>query len=126
MGRKVISSASLLSLILGAILSLSAIYSGIGIAKADSVVATIPVGVSPSAVAFDSANGDLYVVNGVGTVSVISGQTNTVIGSPITVGVGPNGIAFDSTNGNLYVTNRSDNTLSVISGQTNTVIGSPI
>ena len=44
MRRKVISSASLLSVVLSTILSLSAIYSGIGIAKADSVIATIPVG----------------------------------------------------------------------------------
>ena len=39
------------------------------------------------------------------TVSVISGQTNTVIGSPIPVGSGPADIAFDSANGDLYVTN---------------------
>ena len=82
MRRSVISSATLLSLVLGTILSLSAIYSGVGIAKADSVIATIPVGTAPIGVAFDSVNGNLYVVNdGDNTVSVISGQTNTVIGS---------------------------------------------
>jgi hypothetical protein len=41
MRRKVISSATLLSVLLSTILSLSAISSGIGIAKADSVIATI-------------------------------------------------------------------------------------
>ena len=48
-------------------------------AKADSVIATIPVGVAPAGVAFDSINGNIYVVNIEGTVSVISGATNKVI-----------------------------------------------
>ena len=48
----------------------------------------------------------------IGSVSVISGQTNTVIGSPIPVGNGPVGIVFDplvlghpNLFGSLYVTN---------------------
>jgi YVTN family beta-propeller protein len=87
---------------------------------------TIPVGY-PDAIAFDSTNGNLYVANQVdNTVSVISGQPNTVIGSPIPVGAARFGIAFDPANGNVYVANFRDNTVSVISGQTNTVIGSPI
>ena len=57
------------------------------------------------------------------TVSVISGQTNTVIGTPIPVGHFPSGIAFDSANGNLYVANGGSATISVISGQNNQVIG---
>lgn len=127
MRRKLISSATLFSIALSTILGLSAIYSGVGIAKADSVIATIPVGSIPRAIAFDSANGDLYVANaGANTVSVISGQTNTVIGNPIHVGLSPLGIAFDSANGDLYVTNFNSHTVSVISGQTNTVLGSSI
>ncbi len=40
------------------------------------------------AIAFDSANGNLYVANAGGnTISVISGKTNTVFGSPIPVGL---------------------------------------
>jgi DNA-binding beta-propeller fold protein YncE len=36
------------------------------------------------AIAFDSANGNLYVANAGGnTISVISGKTNTVFGSPM-------------------------------------------
>ena len=59
-------------------------------------------------IAFDSANGNLYVTNfSDNTVSVISGQTNTVIGNPIPVGSRVHiGIAFDSDNGNLYVANE--------------------
>jgi hypothetical protein len=49
------------------------------------------------------------------SLSVISGQTNTVIGTPIAVGKGgPLGIAFDPANFNLYVANQNDNTVSVI------------
>jgi YVTN family beta-propeller protein len=99
-----ISSASLLSVVLSTILSLSAIYSGIGIAKADSVIATITVGRFPLGIAFDSANGNLYVANDFdNTVSVISGQTNTIVGNPIPAGHEPIGIAFDSANAHLPV-----------------------
>src|SRR5437773_2529955 len=134
MRRNLISSSSsfsltsLLSIVLSTIfVSLSAIQSGIGIAQADSLIATIPVGAYPQGIAYDSANGDLYVTNaGDNTVSVISGQTNTVVGSPITVGNDPFGIALDFANGNLYVTNADSNTVSAISGQTNKVVGIPI
>jgi DNA-binding beta-propeller fold protein YncE len=51
------------SIVLSTILSLSAIYSGIGVAKADSVIATVPVGAGPYGIASDSTNGDLYVTN---------------------------------------------------------------
>ena len=69
----------------------------------------------------------MYVDNyNVNTVSVISGQTNTVLSNRIPVGTRPTGISFDSSNGNLYVTNRNDKTVSVISGRANTVVGNPI
>jgi YVTN family beta-propeller protein len=106
------------------------LYSGISTTKADSVIATIPVGMAQSgifAIASDSANGNLYVTDFVSnTVFVISGQTNTVIGNPIPVGEAPEAIAFDSANGNLYVANTFGHSVSVISGRTNTVIGSPV
>jgi YVTN family beta-propeller protein len=128
MRRKAISSASLLSILLSTILSLSAIYSGIGIAKADSVIATVPVGSHPVTSAFNPNNGNMYVTNqGSNSISVIDGRTNTVIGSPIPVGTSPSGIAFNPNNGNIYVTNTNigSNTVSIIDGKTNTVIGSP-
>jgi len=131
-GRKRISSSTvtiLLSLFLDTLLGLCALYfgSGIGVAHADSVIATIPVGSAPTGIALDAANGNLYVANnGDKTVSVISGQTNTVIGTPIPVGNLPIAVAFDSNNGGLYVANNFDKTISVISGQTNTEIGSRI
>ena len=77
-----------------------------------------------------------YVIGGHGnpaTVSVISGQDNSVIRTiPCCVQytynkIRPWGIAFDSTNGNLYVTGSAESPpvissggVSVISGQNNT------
>ncbi len=91
-------------------------------ALADSVTDTITVGVSPVALAYDSANGRMYVANQVdGTVSVISTSSNTVTDT-ITVGNFPIGIAYDSANGRMYVTNEFDDTVSVIT-ITQTLIG---
>jgi YVTN family beta-propeller protein len=113
---------SILSFVLA--LALSSTFLGLERAWADSVTATIPVGNFPT---YDKANGNIYVPNYEGdSVSVISGQTNTVIGNPIPVGQLPWGTTFDPSNRNLYVTNEGDSTVSVISGQTNTVIGDPI
>jgi YVTN family beta-propeller protein len=86
---------------------------------------------SPWGVAFDPANGNLYVTSTQAfSVSVISGRNNAVIGSPIMVGKvppsGPHAIAFDSTNGNLYVTILHNYAVTAISGKNNTVLGSPI
>src|SRR4051812_6515013 len=62
-------------------------------AKADSVIGSIPVSGPPYGIAYDAANGNIYVGNQAGnTVSVISGTTNAVIGT-ITVGNNPLGLA---------------------------------
>jgi YVTN family beta-propeller protein len=93
-------------------------------AKADSVIATIPVGLSPSAVSFAPTNGDMYVANSGGnTVSVIDTSTNKVIAT-ISVGKNPsgNGLAFADTNGDMYVANTLDDSVSVIDTSTNKVI----
>jgi YVTN family beta-propeller protein len=82
-----------------------------------------------SRVAFDSANGDVYVTDGgINTVSVIDGSTNQVIGNIVMGSVGgPVGVAFDSANGDVYVANTgtgtSSETISVIDGSTNQIIG---
>jgi len=88
------------------------------------ILATITVGTSPRAIAFDSANNRMYVANYDSyDVSVISTATNTVI-KTITVGTSPRAIAFDSANNRMYVANLGDasNSVSVISTATNTVI----
>jgi YVTN family beta-propeller protein len=91
--------------------------------QTNKVIGTIPISGAHSGIAFDSANGNLYVANsGSNTVSVISGTTNTIVGSPIPVGNNPLAVAFDLANGNLYVANERSVTVSIISGQTNQVI----
>jgi YVTN family beta-propeller protein len=88
------------------------------------IVGNITVASEPWAIAFDSANGNIYVTNwGSNNVSVISGTTNTVVGS-VPVGTYPNGIAFDSTNGYLYVTNYQSMNVTVFNGATDTLVKS--
>jgi YVTN family beta-propeller protein len=88
----------------------------------NGVVATVPVGSQPFDIAYDTANGDSYVLNAASdNVSVISGSTNVVVAS-IPVGASPIGISYDPANGNLYVADWFSNNVSVISGATNAVI----
>jgi YVTN family beta-propeller protein len=88
----------------------------------NGVVATVPVGSQPFAVAYDSASGDMYVLNAVSeNVSVISGTTSALVAT-IPVGPSPIGISYDPANGNVYVPDWASNNVSVISGGTYDVI----
>ncbi len=90
------------------------------VAAVPMVTATISVGSESDAVAANPLTGSVYVTNQLdNTVSVISGQTNT-ISATIPVG-SPQGMAVNPLTGDVYVTNFNDSTVSVISGQTNTV-----
>src|SRR5438876_1039971 len=83
-----------------------------------TVVATVPVGTLPGALAYDGGNGFVYVANfgsyyySSSNVSVISG---TVVVATVPVGNCPDGVAYDSGNGYLYVSNYCSGTVSVIS-----------
>ena len=95
----------------------------------NSVVASVPVGIGPYAVAYDSGKGEVFVANdnatvflgysGNGNVSVISDATNTVVAT-VPVGYDPSGVAYDSGKGEVFVT--SGNNVSVISDTTNKVV----
>ena len=64
----------------------------------------------------------IYVTNiGDNTVSVINGNTNTMV-QTIPVGYGPVGIGVNPTTNAIYVANFGSNTVSVINGDTNTVV----
>jgi len=69
-----------------------------------SVTATVNVGLyQPYGVAYDPANGDVYVANfGDGIVSVISDSTNTVIANVSVPGT-PADVAYDSAKGEIFV-----------------------
>src|SRR6266511_4187030 len=89
--------------------------------RTNTVVATIPVGITPSRVAANPATNTIYVTNSNGgTVSVISGQTNTVVAT--IPAANPVGIAVNPATNTIYVNSANQNTVSVISGQTNTVV----
>ena len=87
-----------------------------------SVIATVPVGSSPSAVAVTPNGGFAYVLNQFGnTVSVISAASNTVVAT-VPVGTSPNGIAMNPNGAFVYVTSSSSSNISVIDTATNTVV----
>jgi len=103
------------------------------------------VGMYPLNVAYDSAMGEIFVVDlgvntiagsssaSAGMVSVVSDATNTVIAT-IPVGADPTGIVYDSAKGEVFVSNAGTNpgdtsaanfntgTVSVISDVTNSVV----
>ena len=106
----------------------------------NSVVATVPLGDFPGAIAYDSAKGEMFVTNdgrnpsdvsasntAVGMISVISDETNTVVAN-VSVGPFPDGIAYDSAKGELFVSSSgstaSRGSVSIISDATNTVTAS--
>lgn len=95
----------------------------------NKLIANVTVGSEPWGLAFDSANGDVYVANlGSNTVSVINGSTNQVV-TNVPVGFGPFAVAFDPSNEEVYVTNwavasltHPQGTVSVINDSTNQVV----
>lgn len=116
----------------GSAVKTGGVQAGAGGAMTDTLIGNpIPVGLLPDAVAYDPANGNLYVAHygttTTGTVSVINPTTNTPIGSPIAVGYGAIAMAYAPTNGVLYVLNQGLNnnqgSVSMMNTLTNTVIG---
>jgi YVTN family beta-propeller protein len=80
-------------------------------------IANVTVGKGPCAIAFDPADGYIYVANSYdNTVSIISGTT--VVGT-VVVGSSPSALAYDSHNQDMYVVSQSG--VSVLSG--GTVVG---
>jgi YVTN family beta-propeller protein len=91
-------------------------------AASNTVVATIPVGTLPSAVAVTPNGAYAYVANQNGsTVSVIATASNTVVAT-IPVGRSPSAVAVTPNGAYAYVTNASGNTVSVIATASNTVV----
>src|SRR5687768_5982665 len=87
-----------------------------------SVIATVPVGLSPTAVAVTPDGRFAYVANTLGnTVSVISAASNTVIAT-VPVGSFPTGIAMNPNGAFAYVTSFLSSNISVIDTATNTVV----
>ena len=87
----------------------------------NSVLATVPVGASPSAVVVNSVGTRAYVANSAaGTVSVINTANNSVM-TNIKVGVSPSSLALTPDGTRLFVTNGGAGTVTKIDTATNGV-----
>ena len=81
----------------------------------------IRVGANPTSIAVDTENGRAYILNaGEGTVSVLDGQTDSLIAT-LPVGSTPYSIAADSVAGKIYVTRTYSDQLMIIDAATNHV-----
>ena len=100
-------------------------------AAAQTLIATVPIGINPSQVAGNTTTNTIYVANSCGTdpacgrnspgtVTVIDGATNTVTAT-VTVGLFPLFLVVNPVTNKIYVTNYNSNSVSVIDGTTNTV-----
>jgi YVTN family beta-propeller protein len=119
MSRRVITR--IMTLIVVVLASL--LWSGIQIV-AQTVIATVPVGVGAVGIAANPTTNRVYVTNGTdGTLSVIDGATNTVVAT-FSVDTEPVGVAVNPATNRIYVTHFLSNTVSVIDGATNTVVAS--
>jgi YVTN family beta-propeller protein len=80
------------------------------------VVATTPVGDLPSAMAYDAADGWVYVANqGSPDLTVLNG---TAVQASVHVGVGGLGVAYDPGDEMVYIADFGSNNVSVVDGTT--------
>jgi YVTN family beta-propeller protein len=95
--------------------------------RAQTVIGTPAVGEGPGALAVNPVTNEVYVANvDAGTVSVIDGATNTVVGPPVPVGATPIAVAVNPLTNTVYVANEDSSNVTVIDGATNTVVGLPV
>jgi DNA-binding beta-propeller fold protein YncE len=151
MGTRRRPSAKLWAVGASALLLLVSVVSQSALAQPSSdanssftVVTSIPLSEVPGAgedVAYDGANGNLYIPSfslpqANGTVTVVSGATNSIIATP-TAGWEPVYAGVDSSNGNVYVSDydaacsncgshfwQAPPNVTVVSGSTNFAIAS--
>ena len=95
-------------------------------ARAQWVEATIPVGVNPCGLVYNTTDNRVYCANQTSdNIKVIAGDTNTVIATiPVVnypVGLDPRGIVYNPTNDRVYCVHPGNDTVTVINGSTNTV-----
>ena len=92
----------------------------------NTLFATVTVGGAfsePEGIAYDSANGDIYVANWAsGTVFVFNATTPFGGVTTISGFSEPTGVMFDSVNGLVYVANSAALSVSVIAGNNNSVV----
>jgi YVTN family beta-propeller protein len=92
----------------------------------NEIVQTISVGLDPSALAYDSGMGEVYIANfDSNTVSVVNDTTNKVTAN-ISVGLGPDAVAYDPEQQEIFVANfgASSDNLTIINDSTDKTVGS--
>ena len=78
------------------------------------MIATLPVGKHPQAIAVDPEHNRIYVVNVHGdSVTVIDGATNTVMGT-LQAGTNPYALAIDRSTGHIYTANYGQPSVTAI------------
>ena len=93
-------------------------FTWVTVARADAVIATVPTGTNPNAIASDSVTNRVYVANyGSNNVTVINGATDST--TTVTVGTNPNAIAVNTLTNKIYVANYGSGNITVIDGTTN-------
>jgi YVTN family beta-propeller protein len=110
-------AALLLALAVGLTAPASLTFAGkAGIRK--DLIATVPAGTDPRAIAVNAAANRVYVANeSSSTVTVLDAATNTAIAT-VPVGSRPQYIAVSIATNRVFVSNAGDGTLSVIDGAT--------
>jgi YVTN family beta-propeller protein len=79
-----------------------------------TLVQCVVAGDEPQALAYDYADGDVYVTNwGTNNITLFHGVS--VVGS-VNIGTGPSSIVYDNGTGQVYVTNYNTDNVSVLSG----------
>ncbi|MCI4364449.1 MAG: hypothetical protein L3K10_00050 [Thermoplasmata archaeon] len=84
-----------------------------------SFVASLPVGDGPSQVAYDSADGRIFVTNYCSnSVSVIDATNDSIVRLDLPVGSEPYGITFDSLKDTIWIADYNSQNLTVLNGST--------
>src|SRR5215216_2840223 len=110
------SDAKMLSVLLtGGFITILIIALSLGTALGESVIAVIPVGEFPQALAFNPSNNYIYVANrDSGTVSVIDSTNNTLLKN-VVVGTEPIALEFNPSNNYIYVAGTLTGTEGLVS-----------
>jgi YVTN family beta-propeller protein len=88
-------------------------------ANTNKVISKISVGGGPFGVAYDKANGYIYVANAASnTTSIIDGRTSSVVAT-VKMGTFPYKVVVDPSDQYIYVTNWGSNSISRIDPTTN-------
>lgn len=84
---------------------------------------TIKLGLAPSGVAFDSANGLTYVVlTNASAIQVLNSKNVVVANITLPAGAGPTGVAVNSNTNMVYATDSKSSNVSIIDGSRNLLV----